>query len=194
MATDMTAFEHVTALLSFVYALALTHLLARISELFVARDRVKFSGLLTLGIANAILVVFANWLSLWDFRLIKVWDLASITVNFLLAINIFLICALVGPKAHEEGAIDLEDFFWRQRPYFYGALVGCAFMSLLANLDFLKTANAALFVKENLTVLPMFIPTVAGMVSRKRWVQWAAGFCYLAMVLGYTIVFYSTLS
>ena len=38
----MTAFEHVTALFSFVYALALTHLLARIAELIVARDRVKF--------------------------------------------------------------------------------------------------------------------------------------------------------
>ena len=62
----MTAFEHVTALFSFVYALALTHLLARIAELIVARDRVKFSGLLALGMINAILVVFANWLSLWD--------------------------------------------------------------------------------------------------------------------------------
>jgi hypothetical protein len=56
----MTAFEHVTALFSFVYALALTHLLARIAELIVTRDRVKFSGLLALGMINAILVVFAN--------------------------------------------------------------------------------------------------------------------------------------
>jgi len=32
----MSAFEHVTALLSFVYALALTHLLARIAQLIVA--------------------------------------------------------------------------------------------------------------------------------------------------------------
>jgi len=48
----MTAFEHVTALFSFVYALALTHLLARIAELIVARDRVKFSGLLALGMVN----------------------------------------------------------------------------------------------------------------------------------------------
>jgi len=190
----MTAFEHVTALLSFVYALALTHLLARIAELIVARDRVKFSGLLALGMTNAVLVVFANWLSLWDFRLIKVWDLASIAVNFLFAINVFLICVLVGPKAHDQGPIDLEDFFWRQRPYFYGALVACAVLSLLANLDFLKTANAALFVKQNLTVLPMLIPTVLGMVSRKRWVQWVAGLCYLASILGYTIAFYSTLS
>ncbi len=165
----MTAFEHVTALLSFVYALALTHLLARIAELIVARDRV-------------------------DFRLIKVWDLASIAVNFLFAINVFLICVLVGPKAHDQGPIDLEDFFWRQRPYFYGALVACAVLSLFANLDYLKTANAALFLKENLTVLPMFIPTLAALISRKRWIQWAAGLCYLAMILGYTIVFCSTLS
>jgi hypothetical protein len=43
----MAAFEHVTALLSFVYALARKHLLARIVKLFVARHRgVGFSGLL----------------------------------------------------------------------------------------------------------------------------------------------------
>ena len=40
----MTPFEHVAALFSFVYALALTHLLARIAELVVARDRVRLSG------------------------------------------------------------------------------------------------------------------------------------------------------
>src|SRR3954449_7585664 len=62
----MTPFEHVTALFSFVYALALTHLLARVAELIVARDRVKFSGLLALGMANAVLLVFSNWLSIWD--------------------------------------------------------------------------------------------------------------------------------
>lgn len=40
----------------------------------------------------------------------------------------------------------------------------------------------------------MLIPTVLALVSRTRWVQWAAGLCYLVMVLGYTIAFYSTLS
>src|SRR5437762_10738288 len=191
---QMTVFEHVTALFSFVYALALTHLLARIAELIVARDRVKFSGLLALGMVNAIILVFANWLSLWDLHAITSWNLASITVQFLFAVNVFLICVLVGPKAHDDGPIDLEDVFWRQRPYFYGALVACAVLSLFANLDYLKTANAALFLKENLTVLPMFIPTLAALVSRKRWIQWAAGLCYLVMILGYTIAFCGTLS
>src|SRR5215469_16956055 len=129
----MTAFEHVTALLSFVYALALTHLLARIAEFVIARDRVRFSGLPALGMANAILLVFANWLSLWDFRSIKTWDIASITVGFLLAVSMFLICAWIGPKTAGEGKIDLEDFFWRQRPYFYGALLAAFILSLLVN-------------------------------------------------------------
>lgn len=162
----MTAFEHVTTLFSFVYALALTHLLARIAELIVARDRVRFSGLLALGMVNAVLLVFCNWLSIWDLRTIKTWDLASITVQFLFAINVFLICVLVGPKAHDEGPIDLEHFYWRQRPYFYGALLACAVLSLFANVDYLKTANAALFLKQNLTVLPMLIPTMGPVGSR----------------------------
>src|SRR5438477_11008056 len=190
----MTAFEHVTALFSFVYALALTHLLARIAELVVARDRVRFSGLLALGMANAILLVFADWLSLWDLRSITSWDLASVTIQFLVAVSVFLSCSLVGAKAPDEGEIDLEDFFWRQRPYFYGAVVACLVLSMFANLDYLKTANAALFVKQNVTVLPMLIPTALALVSRKRWIQWAAGVCFLAMVLAYTIAFCSTLS
>ena len=190
----MTAFEHVTALLSFVYALALTHLLARIAELVVARERVRFSGLLTLAMINAILLVFTNWLSLWDFRSIKIWDLASIAVNFLLAVSMFLICAWVGPKTPDHGEINLEDFFWGQRPYFYGALFATFILSLLANLDFLKTLNVGLFVRQNLSVLPMLMASLLGLLSHKRWVQWVAGLCLLAMVIGYAIVFYSTLS
>src|SRR5437762_3480445 len=116
---QMTVFEHVTALFSFVYALALTHLLARIAELIAARARVKFSGLLALGMVNAVILVFANWLSLWDLRSITSWDLVSIVIQFFFAIVIFIICALVGPKAPDEGTVDLEDFFWRQRPYLY---------------------------------------------------------------------------
>jgi len=190
----MTAFEHVTALLSFVYALGLTHLLVRVAELIVARERVRFSGLLALAMANAILLVFADWLSLWDLRSIKSWDLASVTIQFLVAISVFLSCSLVGPKAPDEGEIDLEDFFWRQRTYFYATVVSCLVLSLFANLDFLKTPNAVLFVKQNVTVLPMLIPTVLALISRNRWVQWTTGLCLLAMVLAYTIIFCGALS
>ena len=139
-------------------------------------------------------MVFSNWLSIWDLRSLKSWDLLSITVQFLFAVVIFLICVLVGPKTHDEGTVDLEDFFWRQRPYFYAAIVACVVLSLFANLAFLKTANAALFLKENVINLPMLIPTVAALVSEKPWIQWAGGLFFLALMLTYTIAFCSSLS
>ncbi|HJT45048.1 MAG TPA: hypothetical protein VJ721_02140 [Chthoniobacterales bacterium] len=190
----MSPFEHVTALLSFVYALALTHLLARIAELIVARDRVKFSGLLAVGMVNAVVLVFSNWLSIWDLRSLKTWDLVSITIQFLFAVAIYIICALIGPTIPDEGFLNLEDFFWRQRRYFYGTVVLCVFLSLIANVAFLKTTNASLFLKENSLNIPMFIPTVLGLLSDKRWAQWAAGLGFLAMMLAYTIIFCSQLS
>jgi len=54
--------------------------LARIAELVVARERVRFSGLLAVGMANAVLLDFTNWLSIWDLRSVTSWDLASITI------------------------------------------------------------------------------------------------------------------
>src|SRR5438876_8216198 len=190
----MSAFEHVTALLSFVYALALTHLLARIAELIVARERVKFSGLLALGMVNAVLMVFVNWLSLWDLRSVTSWDLASIAIQFLFAVSVYVICALIGPKAPDEGVIDLEDFFWRQRLYFYGAIIVCLVLALLANLDFLKTPNTALLVKENLGTIAILIPSTLGLISRNRAAQWAAGVGFLVLTIGFAIMFSSRLS
>ena len=185
----MSAFEHVTALLSFVYALALTHLLARIAELIVARDRVKFSGLLALGMGNAVLAVFVNWLSLWDLRSITSWDISSVAIQFLFAVSIYVVCALVGPKVPEEGMLDLEDFFWRQRLYFYGAIMVCLFLALLANIDFLKTPNSALFIKENIGTIAIMVPTIAGLVSRNYGVQWIAGGSFMALMIAFAIMF-----
>jgi hypothetical protein len=39
-------FQHVTVLVSFVFAIALTHVFSSASQLLLARDRVRFSALL----------------------------------------------------------------------------------------------------------------------------------------------------
>jgi hypothetical protein len=190
----MTAFEHVTALLSFVYALALTHLLARIAELIAARERVRFSGLLTLGMVNAGITVFINWLSLWDLRSVTSWDLLTITIQFVFAMAVFLLCVFVAPKVPEDGDVDLESFYWRQRVSIYSAILALIVLALLANVAFLKSANAALFLKENAIVLPMIIPAILALASGARWAQWTAGVGFLVENLVYTILFCRALS
>ena len=53
-------FQHITVLLSFVFAIALTHLLSSASKLILARDRVRFSGLHALWMLNALMVLLIN--------------------------------------------------------------------------------------------------------------------------------------
>jgi len=57
----------------------------------------------------------------------------------------------------------------------------------------LKTPNTALFVKENLGTIALLIPAAFGLISRNRVVQWAAGVCFLAMIVGFAIMFSSSL-
>jgi hypothetical protein len=189
----MGAFDHVVVLLSFVYALALTHLLSRIGALFVARERVRFSGLLALEMGVAIMLVYSNWLGLWDLRAMKGWDLLSITTQFVFSVMVYFICILVGPEAG-EGEIDMEAFYWKQRRPYYWTMTAAICLSLVANAEFLKTPNAALFIRENLAVLPMFVPIALAMAVSARWAQWLAGIALLTMMIGFTIAFSGILS
>jgi len=65
---------------------------------------------------------------------------------------------------------------------------------VLANIDFLKTPNTALFIKEHVITLILMVPVLAALVSRNRVVQWAAGLIFLATVIAFTVLFTSNLS
>jgi len=47
-------FQHVTVLVSFIFAIALTHVFSSASQLLLARDRARFSELLTESMVNAV--------------------------------------------------------------------------------------------------------------------------------------------
>jgi hypothetical protein len=189
----VAAFDHVLVLLSFVYALALTHLLSRIGTLVLARERVRFSGLLAVCMANAVLMVFTNWLSLWDVRGMHDWDLFSVTMQFAFAVAIYFLCALAAPEINSEDIIDMESFYWRNRRLFYAVLMACMFLSLIINAEFLKTPNTALFVQENAAVLPMIIAVGVPLVLAARWAQWVGGMGMVGLLVTFTILFSGTL-
>jgi hypothetical protein len=116
----MRAFDHVLILYSFVFALALTHLLSRVGSLMLARKRVRFSALHAFMVVNAVVLVFVNWLALWFVHDVQEWDLFSITIYFLFALSTFFFCAAAAPEASFEGTVDLEAFYWENYRLFYG--------------------------------------------------------------------------
>jgi hypothetical protein len=70
-------FEHVALLLSFIYVIALTHLLSSTTSLILARDRVRFSPLLALWMVLARGMLFNNWLAIGMLRSVERRAVAS---------------------------------------------------------------------------------------------------------------------
>jgi len=189
----MAAFDHIMVLLSFVFALALTHLLSRIGTMMFATRRAKFSPLLSLAMLNAIALVLCDWLILWAEHGLSQWNLAAVVVNFLLAISVFFVCASAAPEAQADGAVDMEAYYWRNRRAIWATLAVSNAVAMLANFVFLETPNQALFLQSTLASLPFFVPPATGYVFPARWVQWVSGIVQLALTVGFTIAFSGTI-
>jgi hypothetical protein len=96
-------FQHVTVLVSFIFAIALTHVFSSASQLILARDRVRFSWLLTVSMLNAALGVIVNWLGLWELQNLKHWSLPEILLQLGWVIPNYFSCSLVAMLAQNLG-------------------------------------------------------------------------------------------
>ena len=106
----MGAFEHVMSLIAIVFALAVTHLLTCGIAIFRAGSRVRLSFTHAAWMASSLVMVLAWWLALWDFRLMKSFDVGFVIFTLSGAILIYVYTGLVCPEVPSEGTLDLGDF------------------------------------------------------------------------------------
>jgi hypothetical protein len=115
----MTTFDHVILLLSFVYAFGFAHLLSRIGAVINGRQRVIWSGLLAVAVANAAFNLLMNWLALLGYRNETDWNFLDVLVQLANAIALYFWCYVALPEVPTDGTIDLEAIYWSQRQVFY---------------------------------------------------------------------------
>jgi hypothetical protein len=183
----MGAFEHVISLLSFVYALAIAHLLTTAAKLLTNRGRVVFSWLHAFWMLNAMLVLVIDWISFWDMRTINTWSMTSIGLVLAASFADYLQAALVCPEIPAEGTIDLQAFHARQSRTYIGAFVGSAMMALISNIYYSGNFNVAEYAAQNVAVIPLLVVAIAAAVFRTRWVQIASPFFLTAIWVFYLV-------
>jgi hypothetical protein len=175
-------FAHISVLLSFVYALAITHVLASATDLIQARSKVRFSALHATWMLIAVLNVFSNWLNFWLLDAVH-WTLPQICLLFAVAVIQYFTCSLVSVKV-EEGAADMTAFFERQRPVVAVAYTAMGLVAMVLNYAF-RTENAVMgagtWVMQDLLIVPLVGAALATGFVAIRWVQWAATAAMLAM-------------
>src|SRR5438045_2063200 len=113
MGACMHPFDFIIVFLSFVYALALTHLLFAATRMIRHRRELIFSWPHALWMLAIALTLGANWLSLWDFHTLQDVDLVTIVAGLAFSTVQYFVCALVSPDFEEGETYDMRMFHER---------------------------------------------------------------------------------
>ncbi len=178
-------FEQVTLLLSFVYVLALTHLLASVTDLLLARDRVKFSGVHAVWMGTTLLALFNNWLEAAGLRSVVHWTMGKEAWEFTGAIIQYFTCSLISVRVEPGVAVDMGAFHLRERKVFMPAIAAAIVFSMIGN--YLDSHDTS-WILADLLNLPMLLGVIVGAVARARWLQWGAALGVFGAAVGFLIV------
>ena len=176
----MSAFDLIMTLLSFVFALAIAHVLTTTAELIRAWKRVQFSWLNAFAMLNALLTIVSWWIGLWDLRTLDGWSTGSISVMFVLAMLIYLQARLACPDVVRNEPVDMAAFH-AESSWQYMSMAALVFwLSVPINYVFGQAANATEMLEQNMAVLPMALALTAAAIWSTRWVQ--AGAAVITLV------------
>ena len=185
-------FQHVTVLVSFIFAIALTHVFSSASQLILARERVRLSWLLSVSMLNAALGVIINWLSLWQLEKLQHWTLGEVLLQLGWVIPNYFSCSLVAMPYSESGVLDMAAFFERQRRVIFSATLALWAMSSLAtyidrsNFEGWKPND---WIGAELYGLPLGICAVLAGWSKPRWLQWVGVSGLFVQNIAYFVLF-----
>lgn len=190
----MNPFEFIILFLSFIYTLALTHLLFTWTRMVRHRRQLVFSWPHFLWMLVALVSLAENWVSLWDFRSMGSLTLGTVAGEFLFVILVYFVCALVCPDFEGGESYDLKHFHACERRTYTGAFLVMVLAAIVINflagadLDVTKWSN------ENYLVVAMLVPALLALLVRQAWAQLLAPAVLLAMSIAYAVIYYPILS
>ena len=167
----MGPFDFIIMFISFVYTLALTHVLFAVSRMIRHRRVVVLSWPHSLWMLNALILLTANWISMWDFRHFDRMPLAIIVAGLLFAIFQYVICVLVSPDIDDGEGFDMRAFHEREGRSYIAVNLLMVFMAVAANAAAGLAAGVENWAAQNVVVIAMLPPVLLALIIRRPWAQ-----------------------
>jgi hypothetical protein len=174
----MHAFDYLVTLFSFVFAMAIAHVLATVGDMVVASRRLTFSWVNAGWMLTVLLAVIAWWLGIWDLRKQDTWPTDTIAFFFWAACGLYVLARIVCPRIPVEGPIDLREFHRCEGPKY---IIGyCAFVifSIATNTYFgvvhSATSSGGSWLSQNAALIPMGVTALVAALVPDRRVQVSA--------------------
>ncbi|MGB8520196.1 MAG: hypothetical protein WCD38_08545 [Candidatus Tumulicola sp.] len=183
----MTPFDYLTVLVSIVIGLAIANVLTRLSVVITARERVDFYWPPVAWAIWLFFVAVQHWWAQWSVRHTREWNFGTFCLELAVPVLLFFISALVLPEREENGRLDLGEWYFHNRAWFFAALFFVPAASLAEELT--RTGHIASPV--NLAFLLFFEVTIAAAYALKsRRIQEIITAQAMAMTLLYVIVLF----
>jgi hypothetical protein len=186
----VSAFDYLTILISIVLGLAIANVLTRLAAVVIARERVDFYWP---PLAWAIWLFFISvqhWWAQWSVRHTQQWTFGTFWLELLTPVDLFLLSTLVLPQADDKGTIDLGDWYFRNRAWFFAIMFFLPVLSIAEELARTGRISSPL----NLGFLIAFdVVILLAYVLRSRRVQeWLAAQA-MVMTVAYVLLLFLAL-
>jgi hypothetical protein len=190
----VSPFEFIILFFSFIYTLALTHLLFAWSRMVRHRRQLVLSWPHLLWMFVALAHLSVNWLSLWDFRSGASLSLLTIASGFVLVIINYGLCALVSPDFEGGETYDMKRFHQCEGPTYVSAMLVLVVTAITVNLVAGTALNMNNWWHENYLVATFLIPLMLALFVKRQWAQLLAPIALLAGAFAYAIIYYPVLA
>ena len=190
----MGPFDFIIVFFSFAYALGLTHILFAATRMIRHRKALIFSWPHALWMLAALFQLLANWITLWDFRTMKVMPISVVLIGFVIVAVVYFICALVAPDFEDGDSYDLRAFHANEGSTYIAAFLVLALLALAINFAAGVGADVQNWEDQNLLVLAMIPVIMLGLLVKTRWAQIASPLAMIAAFLIFLGIYYPVLA
>jgi hypothetical protein len=139
------------------------------------------------------MLLFSNWIAIYDFRSMQVMCLGTILTLFGFVTTLYFTCALVTPDFDADHGYDMNLFHERQSRAYIGAILALDVVSFLSNLQAGHNGIGD-WARQNAIVCAMIPLAVVPLLSRNRIVQLVCPAILLVEQFAYLIIYYPYLS
>ena len=120
---------------------------------------------------NALMLLIANWISLYDFHRKEVMPIAMIAAGLLVSVAQYFFCALVSPDFDDGETLDLRTFHGREGRTYITAFALLIILALAVNAAATFGAGVENWGRQNAIVLAMLPAALAPLFVKARWAQ-----------------------